>query len=414
MTVIDGYVPSLWVYAAMDRADTVFLDSSMRNGLGTRSYIGMMPYRIHDSGDAASVLDGIGDGDVLMGFISYDHGLSMNGIGSVHRSMQPGFVLADFDVVIIDDHRSKTLDVVCRGRVANADEELGIVMDLVSRASEPVIPDGCGYGIEYETPESVFEGSVDAARRMMHDGEFYVVNLSRRIIARSGSDPFGTFLRLRSISPSPFGAYLDLGGVQLVSSSMELLLDIEDGVAHTRPIKGTSPRTGNPGEDRESLEWLLSSEKDRSELLMVTDMERNDMNRFCVPGSVRVQSFYHPEEYSTLYHTVADVVGTPRPDVTVGDAVRCMFPGGSVTGAPKEVCMEFIDSSEEMGRGAYTGSIGLFSRNRTVMNIAIRTMVHSDGRYTMGVGGGITFESDPESEYRETVQKAKAMMRSLG
>lgn len=414
MKVSDRYVPALWIYSSMDRRGTVFLDSSMGGG---RSYIGLVPYRIFtpDGSDAVTVLNGIGEDDVLMGFISYDYGLEMHGISSIHdRAQIPGFVLADFDIVIKDDPSVGRLEFICRGRVMDAVREEELVGILIDGASEPREPPGHGYAVLSDMPRDMFVRSVDAAREMMRAGEFYVINLSRRIEAESPSDPFGTFLRLRRLSPSPFGAYADLEGVQIISSSMEMLLDAEGGTVRTRPIKGTSPRTGDPEGDERSLSRLLSSEKDRSELLMVTDMERNDMNRFCVPGSVEVESFFRPEVYSTLYHTVSDVVGRVAEGVRPGDMVECMFPGGSVTGAPKEVCMEAIDSLEACGRGIYTGSVGIFSRERTEMSITIRTMVHANGVYSIGVGSGITYESDPEAEYEETSIKALAMLRSLG
>ncbi|MBQ8373922.1 MAG: chorismate-binding protein, partial [Candidatus Methanomethylophilaceae archaeon] len=151
---------------------------------------------------------------------------------------------------------------------------------------------------------------------------------------QSDADPYDVFLRLRRISPSPFGAYIDLNGIRVISSSMELLLDVSNGKAWTRPIKGTVPRTGDIEKDGDNLQRLLSSEKDRSELLMVTDMERNDMNRFCVPGSVEVKGFFHPEEYSTLYHTVSDVTGTVEEGTGIGRMVECMFPADPSRGHP--------------------------------------------------------------------------------
>ncbi|MCI5973980.1 anthranilate synthase component I family protein [Methanomethylophilus alvi] len=407
------YVPALWIYSSMDRRDTVFLDSSMGGG---RSYIGLMPHRVFLPGesDAVEVLDGMSDDDVLMGYLSYDYGLFLHGISSIHPKTQiPDFILADFDVVIEEDPVGKRLHVTCRGRVMPVCDEERFVMRLVEGASPPEDIPGHGYDVVSDMSRSDFVRSVEEARSMMAEGEFYVINLSRSISVRSSSDPFGTFLRLRRLSPSPFGAYADLCGIQIASSSMEMLLDHRDGVVRTRPIKGTSPRTGDSKKDRDSLSALLSSDKDRSELLMVTDMERNDMNRFCVPGSVDVGSFFRPEVYSTLYHTVSDVVGRVREGVRTGEMVSCMFPGGSVTGAPKEVCMEAIDSLEACRRGIYTGSMGIFSAHMTEMSITIRTMVHSGDTYTIGVGSGITYESDPDAEYDETSLKALAMLRSL-
>lgn len=409
------YVPLIWVCSRMDRRNTVFLDSSMRNDLGRRSYLGMVSYIIHTPADSDLIgtLNDIGD-NTLMGFITYDQGLDMHGIQSEHPGTSiPGFILADFDIILEEDHVGKELTAVCRGRVMSSEEEMDLIAELLGRASEPFDPD-------IPRPASVtlssgpdFIQSVEKAREMMADGEFYVVNLSRRMGIQSDADPYDVFLRLRRISPSPFGAYIDLNGIRVISSSMELLLDVSNGKAWTRPIKGTVPRTGDIEKDGDNLQRLLSSEKDRSELLMVTDMERNDMNRFCVPGSVEVRSFFHPEEYSTLYHTVSDIIGTVEDGTGIGRMVECMFPGGSVTGAPKHASMLAIDQLEDSGRGLYTGSIGLFSKERTVMNITIRTMVHRNGTYEMGIGGGITYESDADSELRETEQKGLAMRRAL-
>lgn len=415
-TVLRGGVPLLWIYSGMDRRGTVFLDSSMRNGLGRRSYIGMVPYRTHLPGGSGpmDILNGI-DGETLMGYITYDQGMMDNGIGSKHPGPDiPLFALTDFDVILEEDHSNGSVSVTCMGRAMSVEDEMALVDRLVKCAVEPPVPEVPEILSVEQGGRDSFVDSVGKARELEADGEFYVINLSRRIHVRSDADPYDVFLRLRSISPSPFGAFMEIYGTTVISSSMELLLDAEGGTAWTRPIKGTSPRTGIMEEDRRSLGWLLASDKDRSELLMVTDMERNDMNRFCVPGTVTVESFFSPEEYSTLYHTVSDVMGRISEETGIGDMVGCMFPGGSVSGAPKRACLEYIDELEEESRGLYTGSIGMFSRERTVMNIAIRTMTHHDGVFTMGVGGGITFESDPGSEYLETVQKGKAMMRALG
>ena len=313
-----------------------------------------------------------------------------------------------------DRPEERTLEITCKGRLEDAESQMQQVIRILKKACEPIIPEVPAPIAVEGTSERSFMDSVEEARRMEAEGSFYVVNLSRRIRVRSDADPFDVFLRLRRASPSPYGAYAELCGIRIASSSMELLLDVSDGTAWTRPIKGTSPRTGTAEEDRRSLEALLSSGKDRSELLMVTDMERNDLNRFCIPGSVEVEAFYSPEEYSTLYHTVSDVTGRVPEGTGIGDMVKAMFPGGSITGAPKRACMEAIDSLEDSRRGLYTGSIGLFSMKRTTMNIAIRTLVESDGVFEFGIGGGITYRSDAGSECNETIQKGKAMMRALG
>lgn len=415
LIVDEEYVPSLWLYSALDRKDTMFLDSSMHNELGRYSYIGLIPFKeyLPDDSDAVAVLNGIDD-DTLMGLIGYDYGMKLIGCESRHHpSRFPSFILADFDVIIKDDIENRVLIVECKGRVMPAEDEMKTIMDLIHECDEPVIPEISSPISVKSTDKKSFMDSVKRAKELERKGEFYVINLSRRIVVESCADPFDVFLRLRNISPSPFGGFMSLDGITIISSSMELLLDIEDGKAWTRPIKGTVPHGDDETDNRRNLDALLTSSKDRSELLMVTDMERNDLNRFCIPGSVRVNGFFKPEEYSTVYHTVADVSGEIE-DARLGHIVECVFPGGSVSGAPKKACIDYIDELEDSVRGPYTGSMGLFSRKKTVMNILIRTMAHKNGTYEIGVGGGITYESDESSEYEETVQKSKALMMALG
>lgn len=416
-TIIDKeYVPSLWLYSSMDRTDSVFLDSSMENDLGRYSYIGLMPYKkyIPDNSDAIDLLDNIGE-DLLIGFIGYDYGMDLIGCESGHpQSRFPPFILADFDIIIEDDLVNKTLSIECKGRTMLPDKELDIVMGYVRSCHRPRIPDVPNPHSIESTDEQSFVDSVKKAKQLENDGEFYVINLSRRLRVKSDAKPYDVFLRLRDIAPSPFGAFLNINGTTIISSSMELLLDIENNQVWTRPIKGTSPRGDDAVENETNLKRLLSSDKDRRELMMVTDMERNDLNGFCIPGSVKVDSFFEPEEYATVFHTVADVSGLIEKDAKLGRIVRYVFPGGSITGAPKKTCVKHIDLLENSRRGPYTGSIGLFSKKRTVMNIMIRTMTYYNGIYEMGVGGGITYESDEKLEFDETVQKGKAMMIALG
>ncbi|UAL07256.1 MAG: anthranilate synthase component I family protein [Candidatus Methanogranum gryphiswaldense] len=431
---LDAYVPIIDIYSRIDRQNTVFLDSSMRNDLGRFSFIGLIPYRTIVFQDFTKV-DGTMKGttfldemdneigscdrspafaDCLMGYISYDHGSSIMGIRSEYnKNNVPECVLIRFDVVIVEDHLNKTTEVFCNGRVKDPDSEIDHIMGIISSVGDHTIPRGKGYRLVSDVKKQDYLRSIMKAKELMIDGEMYVMNMTHTMEVRSDSDPFGTFLRLRKISPSPFGAYMDIEGIQIISSSMELLAEIKDNRIRTRPIKGTVPKTGDPQTDAENLKKLRSSDKERSELLMISDLERNDLNRFCVPGSVKVEGFMIPEEYSTVFHTVSEISGIVREGVTVGEIVSCMFPGGSVTGAPKQNAMKYIDDLEDRRRGIYTGTICILSPGRSTMNIAIRTMVHKDGAYTIGVGGGITFESDPEEEYMETLQKAKAMLESL-
>ena len=226
--------------------------------------------------------------------------------------------------------------------------------------------------------------------------------------------PVEWYRRLRDANRAPFGGYLDYGDVQVVMASPERFLKVKEGHVTTRPIKGTRNRGETASEDLRMYRELQSSEKDKSELLMIVDLERNDLNKACIPGSVKVTELFQVETYATVFHLVSNIEGDLEEGRTVMDLLDAAFPGGSITGAPKYRAMEIIDELERGKRGLYTGSVGYLSLDGSAdLNIVIRTAVHRDGIYTLGVGGGITCESDPEFEYEETLQKAKAILEAL-
>jgi len=182
----------------------------------------------------------------------------------------------------------------------------------------------------------------------------------------------------------------------------------------TRPIKGTRPRGETEAEDKKMKEALINSAKDRAELLMITDLERNDLGRVCDYGSIYPEALFELEAYSNVFHLVSTIKGKLKEGNSHVDCLRDCFPGGSITGAPKIRAMEVIEELERCRRKIYTGSIGYFGFNqKSDFNIAIRTILHKDGRYYFSVGGGIVADSDPEKEYEETLHKAKGMMGAL-
>ncbi|MDQ8186460.1 aminodeoxychorismate synthase component I [Pelagicoccus sp. SDUM812002] len=257
--------------------------------------------------------------------------------------------------------------------------------------------------------------AVDSVRALIRRGDVYQVNLSQRFTAECSGSAFELFLRLAKKSPAPYAAYLDFGDEQIVSSSPERFLLIENRQATTRPIKGTRSAGGSREEADANARELELSEKDRSELLMIVDLERNDLGRVCEPGSVRVDELFRLERYATVIHQTADVSGVLEAGVSPLDCVKAMFPGGSITGAPKIRAMQVIDELERGDRGIYTGAIGYFDASGQVdLNIAIRTLRIADGRLSFQVGGGIVWDSDPASEYEETLLKAEAMVSALG
>jgi len=243
-------------------------------------------------------------------------------------------------------------------------------------------------------------------------GDTFQINLSQRLSARVNESPLQLYERLRSTNPAPFAAYLDCGDFAVLSASPERFLQIRGRDVETRPIKGTRPRGSTPDEDEALAQELLASEKDRAENVMIVDLERNDLGRTCAYGSVRVTELCALEKYETVFHLVSTVVGRLHEGYGAVDCLKACFPGGSITGAPKVRSMEIIDELEPTCRGVYTGAIGYlcFSGDMDT-NIVIRTMVVKDGWAHFQVGGGIVADSEPEAEYQETLDKARALIR---
>ena len=256
--------------------------------------------------------------------------------------------------------------------------------------------------------------SIQRAKEYIFQGEIYQVNLSQRFQTPLPSSPHELALRLRSLNPSPFACYLEFPELAVVSSSPERFLRLHRGCVETRPIKGTRPRGNTEAEDRLLAQELTESEKDRAEHVMIVDLERNDLGRVCETGTVEVEEFMALETYATVFHLTSTVTGRLRRDKTRLDLLRACFPGGSITGAPKIRAMEVIDELEPTKRGVYTGSLGYLSFHGDMdLNIAIRTIIAKKGTAYFQVGGGIIHDSEPEQEYQETLDKAKALVAAL-
>ncbi len=252
---------------------------------------------------------------------------------------------------------------------------------------------------------------VERAKEYIAAGDIYQVNLTHTMTAGWPDDPALFYPRLRAASPAPYACFVKLGDTTVLSASPECFLRIEGRRIVTRPIKGTRPRAGR---DAAAARELLASPKERAELVMITDLERNDLGQVCQYGSVHVTALCELQTFAQVHHLVSTVEGQLRPEVTPVQAVRACYPGGSITGAPKKRAREIIAELEPVPRGIYTGAIGFFGRDgRAVFNIAIRTLVVRDGRATYGVGAGIVADSDPSAEYDETLHKAAGLFAAL-
>ncbi|MFC2016615.1 aminodeoxychorismate synthase component I [Chloroflexota bacterium] len=259
-----------------------------------------------------------------------------------------------------------------------------------------------------------YADAVDKARQYIIAGDIFEINLSQRFEAELSCTPYELYRVLRQINPAPFACYLGFNEVSVVSASPERFLRLHGDRVQTRPIKGTRPRGKTPEEDQTLANELISSAKDRAENIMIVDLERNDLSRVCRFGTVKVTELAILEVFPTVFHLTSTVEGRLREGKKCTDLLKATFPGGSITGAPKVRAMEIIDELEPTKRSVYTGSIGYLSSNGDLdLNIAIRTFLVKEGKAYFQVGGAVVYDSDPEAEYRETLDKAEALIDAL-
>lgn len=432
-----------------EEKDIVFFDSSLENRLGRYSIIGRLPYqKLVQDGDSFCVNDekqkmtfenylrtylkehpNSNESDLpivsgAMGYISYDYGREKENVAARHPKEvdMPDLILCFYDNFIIEDHQEKRFYLVANGQTKEVDTLLDDVENTVAE-TYTLWKNGQIPGTKDDhskirvTPNFTKEDYKQAVQDMIDyivEGDIYIANMTQHLTMESTRTPYDVFCSLRRDNPSPFGGYLNYGDLQIVSASPERFLQMRDGVVATRPIKGTRKRGATREEDAAMRKELEESDKDKSELLMIVDLERNDLNRVCMPGSVKVTEMYSIETYATVFHLVSEVQGRLAEDKNVVDLLEAAFPGGSITGAPKLRAMEIIEELEHSRRNLYTGSIGYLTLDGDCdFNIVIRTAVHKNGKYYLGVGGGITCESETEFEYEETLQKAKAVLQAL-
>ena len=453
------YIPAVEIFRIYEREPgAAFLDSSLVNELGHYSVIGRCPYLKLVKDGKTFTINGKPETETTfedymreylnthedkndsrlplvsgaVGYFSYDYGRKQMGVPSGEKDLVtiPEAVLTFYDCFVVEDCQEKRTYLVSNGISGNAAAQIGamekaILESIKNRKQE-----------ESETGENInarnshrekfkiqihpnfekeeYKQAVDRMIQYIIEGDIYIANMTQQLTIESENQPLDVFYDLRKNNPSPFGGYLDFGDYQIVCASPERFLKMKDRHVNTRPIKGTRKRGATPEEDEMLRQELADSGKDKSELLMIVDLERNDLNRVCTPGSVKVTELFTVEAYATVFHLVSDIEGTLEDGKNVMDLLEATFPGGSITGAPKYRAMEIIDELEHGKRNLYTGSIGYLTLDGSCdFNIVIRTALHKNGKYHLGVGGGITAESDLEFEYEETLQKAKAILDAL-
>jgi para-aminobenzoate synthetase component 1 len=334
-----------------------------------------------------------------------------------------------YDSLVVFDHRLGKTCVVSTGLGADgsrsekrAGERAHFWQALLAGEVTPPASESMPAGmIHRETAPATsnltraeFLAAVARAQRYIRAGDIYQVNLSQRLMAPCPFSGWELFRRLLDVSPAPFAAYLDCGGFQIASSSPELFLRLSGWHIQTRPIKGTRPRSAEPTRDAQLAYELQTSAKELAELVMITDLLRNDLGRVCEFGSVQVPELTRLERYPQVQHLVSTVEGRLRAEVTHFAALAACFPGGSITGAPKFRAMEIIDELEPIARGPYTGCHGYLGFNReSQLSISIRTAICREGAAYFHVGAGIVADSVAAAEYDETLAKAGGFLAAL-
>jgi anthranilate synthase component 1 len=330
------------------------------------------------------------------------------------------------DTLLIFDNVAQTIKVVANARVTDGNSKKAYA-DAVRRIDRIIRRLRSGRRPLQSRPaarrplvftsnmsKADFEKMVVQTKEYIKAGDIFQGVLSQRWQATIKARPFDIYRALRVINPSPYMYYLRFPGVELVGSSPEVLVRCEDGRVQLRPIAGTRPRGATEEEDRALREELLANAKERAEHVMLVDLGRNDVGRVARPGTVRVKEFMVVEQYSHVMHLVSQVEGRLAPDQDAYDVLRACFPAGTVSGAPKIRAMEIIEELEPSRRGPYAGAVGYFGFSGNMDTcINIRTVVVKGRQAFIQAGAGIVADSDPEAEYVETCNKAKAMMRAV-
>ena len=321
-----------------------------------------------------------------------------------------------FPCAIIRDHEQETTVIIAES--GYVDRIADIESDIAGLSGSGG-PDARALELESidEAPPAQYLDAVRRIHEYIREGDVFQVNLSRRwtVTCRNSVMAPALYKRLRRHNPSPYSGIARFGGLAVISSSPERLIRVQGDVVETRPIAGTRPRSQARADDEAYSRELLAHPKERAEHIMLIDLERNDLGRVCRPGSVKVDEFMVLESYAHVHHIVSNVRGDLRADVTPGDVIRAVFPGGTITGCPKVRCMEIIAELEQEARDAYTGSMGYINRDGSMdLNILIRSMLVSGNTVQLRAGAGIVADSIPEAELEETRAKARGLLRALG
>jgi len=342
----------------------------------------------------------------IYGFISYD---ANRYIEKIENSQLDDIGLPDIyfflpEITLIFDNVEKKLWIVSFSEIPKIEEEKTTIKGTFSASIS-----------KFNMTKNYFFSAVEKIKEYIASGDTFQVNFSQRIDINFKGDYLALYEKLRKINPSPFSFFFDFGEFKAVSCSPERLIRRSGNFVETRPIAGTRRRGKNEKENEALEKELFLSEKERAEHIMLVDLERNDLGRVCKFGTVEVDELMVKEEYSHVMHIVSNVKGELKEGMDSIDLIKAVFPGGTITGAPKVRTMEIIAELEPTRRSLYTGSVGYIGFNETMdLNIVIRTLLFRESKGFLQVGAGIVWDSIPEKEYEETLHKGRALLESLG
>lgn len=388
-----------------------FLDSSQKSSDGRYSYLGFSPFKVLTGNNLDSLRK---EFKHLRGAIRHGR-FSSGAVG--HIDYDGRYCFGFYDQVLEFDHTARCVTINAPGakNIKAIESVLNNLPAVVTRKK----PLNAVFKLKSDFSKSSYIAAIKKALGHIRRGDIYQINLSRRIEASfkdgQAPDPLELYTALRLLSPSPFAAYYEGDRETILSSSPERFLKMTERLVQVRPMKGTRPRGFSQKEDKRIKQDLLHDPKEIAELLMVTDLERNDLGRVCNFGSIKVKAMRQIEEYKTVFQATATIEGQLRKDCDAFDLLKAAFPSGSVTGCPKIEAMRVIESLEKSKRGAYTGALGYIDFNGDIdFSVLIRSLFVTPQQVVFHVGGGIVADSVPESEYDETCVKAKAMQEAIG
>ena len=353
----------------------------------------------------------------VLGYWSYDLARRMVSIPNIAQNVEqlPDMAVGIYDWAVVLDHQLHTANLVSHQRVAETTALLPqILQRLQGKQALPVDSFRVQGNITSNFTPNSYANAFNQVKNYLQAGDCYQINLAQRFSGQAEGDAFGAYLKLRQLSPAPYSAFLNLPQAQILCASPERFLRVQNGTVETKPIKGTRRRSSDALQDKRLADELRQHPKDRAENLMIVDLLRSDLGKNCVAGSVRTPKLFEVESFANVHHLVSTVTGQLAEGRDALDVLRDCFPGGSITGAPKQRAMQIIEQLEPNRRGVYCGAIGYIGFDGNMdTNIVIRTLVHSNNEIRCWAGGGIVNDSVVEEEYQESFDKAAAMLDLL-